>query len=159
TLAPDESSEVAAPGPGVVVSVDVDVGSRVKKGDTLVRLDGRDASLRLAQANASSVQAQAPLGLKPRDKFHPNARAELRAATEAMDLAVTDAQRTKALLDSGGVPQAQWDQARARAEQAKAQYEAALNGAQQAWAGLTAAQASANLAQKSVGDTLIRAPF
>jgi len=76
-----------------------------------------------------------------------------------MDLAVTDAQRTKALLDSGGVPQAQWDQARARAEQAKAAYEAALNGAQQAWAGLSAAQASANLAQKSVGDTVIRAPF
>src|SRR5262245_57050895 len=36
TLAPDESSEVAAPGAGVVVSVDIDVGTRVKKGDTLV---------------------------------------------------------------------------------------------------------------------------
>src|SRR5262245_13272561 len=43
TLAPDESSEVAAPGAGVVVSVDIDVGTRVKKGDTLVRLDSRDA--------------------------------------------------------------------------------------------------------------------
>src|SRR5882672_5582308 len=78
TLAPDESSEVAAPGSGVVISVDVDVGSRVKKGDTMVRLDGRDASLRLAQANASSAQAQARLGLKPGDKFDPSTVADVR---------------------------------------------------------------------------------
>jgi RND family efflux transporter MFP subunit len=159
TLAPDESSEVAAPGAGVVVSVEVDVGSRVKKGDVLVRLDGRDASLRLAQAQAASAQAQARLGLKTGDKFDPQNVAEVRAAKEAMDFAVADADRTKALFEAGGVPQATWDQARSRAEQARAQYDAALNGAQQSWAGLSSAQAQANLAQKSASDMLIRAPF
>jgi RND family efflux transporter MFP subunit len=159
SLAPDESSEVAAPGSGLVVSVEVDVGSRVKKGDVLVRLDGRDASLRLQQAQAASAQAQARLGLKTGDKFDPQSVAEVRAAKEALDLAVADAERTKSLFDTGGVPQATWDAAKSRSEQAKAQYQTAINGAQQAWAGLGSAEAQANLAQKSVTDTLIRAPF
>jgi RND family efflux transporter MFP subunit len=159
TLAADESSEVAAPGPGIVLAVEVDVGSKVKKGDVLVRLDGRDASLRLAQASAARAQAAARLGLVPGKPFDPKQMAEVRAAKEAMDLAVSDAERTKSLFESGGVPQAQWDAARARAEQARAQYDAAMSGAQQAVAGLSAAEAQANLAQKAVGDTLIRAPF
>lgn len=159
TLAADESSEVAAPGPGIVLAVEVDVGSRVKKGDVLVRLDGRDASLRLAQANAARAQAAARIGMNKGEAFDPKKMAEVRAAKEAMDLAVTDAERTKSLFESGGVPQAQWDAARTRAEQARAQYDTAINGAQQAWAGLTAADAQANLAQKAVSDTLIRAPF
>jgi RND family efflux transporter MFP subunit len=159
TLAADESSEVAAPGPGIVLAVEVDVGSKVKKGDVLVRLDGRDASLRLAQANAARAQSAARLGMTKGDAFDPKKMAEVRAAKEAMDLAVSDAERTKSLFESGGVPQAQWDAARTRAEQARAQYDAAINGAQQAWAGLTAADAQANLAQKAVSDTLIRAPF
>jgi RND family efflux transporter MFP subunit len=159
TLAADEMSEVASPGSGVCTSVEIDVGSHVKKGDPLVHLDGRDASLRLAQANAAAAQAQARLGMKPGERFDPTAMAEVRSAKEAMDLAVADAARTKSLFDSGGVAQASWDQAKSRAEQARAQYDSAINGAQQAWAGLAAAQASANLAQKASADTIVRAPF
>lgn len=159
TLAADETSEVAAAAPGIVTKVVVDVGTRVKKGDPLVELDRREPSLRGAAASAQAAQARARLGIKQDEKFEPEKMAEVRAAKEAMDLAVTDAQRTKALFDSGGVPQATWDASRARAEQAKAQYDAALNGAQQAWAGLLAAQAQAGLAQKAVSDAVVRAPF
>lgn len=159
TLSADETSEVAAAAPGIVVKVLVDVGARVKKGDPLVELDRREPSLRGAAASAQAAQARARLGIKGDEKFEPEKMAEVRAAKEAMDLAVTDADRTKALFDSGGVPQATWDAARARAEQAKAQYDAALNGAQQAWAGLLAAQAQAGLAQKAVADSTVRAPF
>jgi RND family efflux transporter MFP subunit len=159
TLVADETSEVAAPGPGLVTKVETDVGARVKKGDVLVRLDGRDAALRLAQANASALQASSRLGVKKGEKFDAKTTAEVRAAKEAMDLAVADADRTKVVFEAGGVPQATWDQARARAEQARAQYEAALNGVESAWAALAAAQAQAGIAQKASADTLIRAPF
>ncbi len=159
TLAADETSEVAAAAPGIVTKVLIDVGTRVKKGDPLVELDRREPSLRGAAASAQAAQARARLGIKQDEKFEPEKMAEVRAAKEAMDLAVTDAQRTKSLFDSGGVPQATWDAARARGEQAKAQYDAALNGAQQAWAGLLAAQAQAGLAQKAVSDAVVRAPF
>lgn len=159
TLVADETSEVAAAAPGIVTKVLVDVGTRVKKGDPLVELDKRDPSLRGKAANAQAAQARARLGIKSDEKFEPEKMAEVRAAKEAMDLAVTDAQRTKTLFDSGGVPQATWDAARARAEQAKAQYDAALNGAQQAYAGLLAAQAQAGIASKAVADATVRAPF
>ncbi|MEZ4314797.1 MAG: efflux RND transporter periplasmic adaptor subunit [Polyangiaceae bacterium] len=159
TLVADESSDVASNAAGIVTKVHVDVGTRVKKGDPLVELDRREPSLRGAAASAQAAQARARLGIKDKEKFEPEKMAEVRAAKEAMDLAVTDAERTKALFDQGGVPQATWDLARARAEQAKAQYDAALNGAQQAWAGLLAAQAQAGLASKAVADATIRAPF
>jgi len=159
TLAADETSEVAAATGGIVTKVLVDVGTRVKKGDPLVQLDTRAPSLQGQAAAAQAAQAQARLGIKQGEKFDPEKMAEVRAAKEAMDLAVTDAQRTKSLFDSGGVPQATWDVARARAEQAKAQYDAALNGAHQAWAGLLAAQAQSGLASKAVSDATVRAPF
>jgi RND family efflux transporter MFP subunit len=159
TLAADETSEVAAAAPGIVTKVHIDVGSRVKKGDPLVELDKRDPSLRGQAASAQAAQARARLGIKADEKFEPEKMAEVRAAKEAMDLAVTDAQRTKSLFDSGGVPQATWDAARARGEQAKAQYDAALNGAQQAYAGLLAAQAQSGIASKGVADATVRAPF
>lgn len=159
TLAADETSEVASPGPGVVVKVEVDVGSRVKKGDVLVQIDPRDPSLKVQAANAATSQALARLGIKAGQPFDANKVADVRAAKEAMDLAVADAERTKSLVESGSVSQATWDQARTRAEQARAQYDAALNGAQQAYAALLAAQAQAGQAQKAMSDTAIRAPF
>jgi multidrug efflux pump subunit AcrA (membrane-fusion protein) len=159
TLAADETSEVASPGPGVVVKVEVDVGSRVKRGDVLVQIDPRDPSLKVQQANAATAQALAKLGIKGGEPFDPNKVADVRAAKEAMDLAVADAQRTKSLVDTGSVSAATWDQARTRAEQARAQYDAALNTAQQSYAALLAAQASAGQAQKAMSDTSIRAPF
>lgn len=159
SLAADETSEVASPVAGVVTKVNVDVGTRVKKGDVLVQLDPRDAALRAAQANAAAEQARARLDLTPGAKFDPTATPEVRSAKEALDLAVADAQRTKALFDGGSVSQASWDQARTRAEQAKAQYDAAVSGAKQSWAALSAAQASAGLSAKQLGDAAIRAPF
>jgi multidrug efflux pump subunit AcrA (membrane-fusion protein) len=159
TLAADETSEVAAQAGGSVASVEIDTGSRVKKGDVLVRLDSRDASLRLAQALAAAEQARARVGTMPGGRFDPAQVADVRAAKEAMDLAVADSDRTKALIATGAVSQAQWDQARTRAEQARAQYDAALNGARQAFAALGAADAQARLAQKQLDDCAIRAPF
>lgn len=159
TLAADETSEVAAQAGGAVASVEIDAGSRVKKGDVLVRLDARDASLRYAQAAAAAEQARARLGVMPGGKFDPAEVADVRAAKEAMDLAVSDADRTKALFATGSVSQAQWDAARTRAEQARAQHDAALNGARQAFAALAAADAQARLAQKQLDDCSIRAPF
>lgn len=159
TLAADETSEVASPGPGVVIKVEVDVGSRVKKGDVLVQIDPRDPSLRVQQANAATAQALARLGIKGGEPFDADKVADVRAAKEAMDLAVADADRTKKLVETGSVSDATWDQARTRAEQAKAQYEGARNGAQQAYAGLLAAQAQAGQAAKAMSDTSVRAPF
>jgi RND family efflux transporter MFP subunit len=160
TLAAAETSEVPALVAGAVNSLFVDVGSRVKKGDPLIELDRRESALRAAQASAQRRQALERLGDGLTDgKFDPTQVPEVRAAKEANDLAQADAERTRALFESGAMSQAMWDQARTRAEQAKAQYASALAGAKQAQAALAGASAATGLAGKSLSDTIIRAPF
>jgi RND family efflux transporter MFP subunit len=159
TLAADETSEVASSTGGVVVKIAADVGDRVKKGDVLVQLDARDPALHLSAANAQTAQALARLGIKAGERFDPEKMAEVRAAKEAMDLAVSNAERMKALFDQQSIAAAAWDQARTQAEQARAQYEATVNGARQAYAAMLGASSQAGLASKAVGDASIRAPF
>ncbi|MBI5607312.1 MAG: efflux RND transporter periplasmic adaptor subunit [Deltaproteobacteria bacterium] len=159
SLAADQTSEVAAPAPGIVGEVLIDVGSRVQKGDVLVRIDKRDATMRLSQASAATQQAYARLGLRPGDAFAAGKVPEVQAAREALQLAETEAKRAKALVEGGSAPQAQLDAAKTRLEQARAQVDAAVNGANQAWAGLHAAKAAQDLSEKAASDTEVRAPF
>lgn len=159
TLDAEQTSEVATQVAGVVTKISVDVGARVKKGEVLVTLDTRDAGLRVTQAQANADQALARLGLAPGARFDPQQVPDVRAAREAMDLAVTEAARAKSLVESGSASQAAYDNARSAAERAKAQYDAALSAARQAWASYGAAQAQLNQAQKAAADAVIRAPF
>ncbi len=159
SLDPDERSEVSAQTGGAVLSVHIDLGSRVKKGDVLVELDGKEASLRLEAANASSASQRARLGLKGGAKFDPDSVADVKAAKESRDMATTDYERVKMLHESGAVSKAQLDQAKSSKERADAAYDAAKNGAEQAWAALLGMQSQAGLSSKSVDDTKVRAPF
>ncbi len=159
TLAADEESQVATQTAGSVSAVLVDIGSRVKKGDPLVRLDTREASLRAAQAGATVTQARERLAFDKTKGFDPDLVPEVKAAKEAADLADQDAARAKALVESGAVSVAAWDAARSRAEQARAQHAAAVGAAKSAYAGMNAASAQAGLAGKQVSDGVVRAPF
>ncbi len=159
TLDPDERSEVAAQTAGVVSSVTVDIGTRVKKGDVLVELDAREAALKLSAAAATAESQRARLGLEGRDKFDPENVADVKAAREARDLASAEYDRSKALFDSGAISKAALDSSKTNKERADAGYESARNGAQQAFAGLLASQSQTGLSSKSVDDTKIRAPF
>lgn len=159
TLAADEQSEVATQAPGVVAEVMVELGQRVKKGQPLVRIDTREASLRAAQAGANVDQARLRLGIDSKGSFDPEAVPEVKVAREAAELAEQDAKRTKELYESHTVPQAVWDSARTRAEQARAQYVAAVAGARSSHAAMRAASAQAGIAGKQVADGVIRSPF
>ena len=59
TFEADESSEVTPQVSGHVIATPVNVGAFVQKGDVLVRLDPRDATLRLQQVQASLQQLEA----------------------------------------------------------------------------------------------------
>jgi membrane fusion protein (multidrug efflux system) len=59
TFVADESSDVTPQVSGQVIETPVDVGDRVTTGQVLVRLDDRDAGLKLRQAQASLQQAEA----------------------------------------------------------------------------------------------------
>jgi RND family efflux transporter MFP subunit len=160
SLTADLQSEVAAAVPGIVREVLVDVGSRVKQGDVLVRQDDRDGTLRQAQAVAATAQASARLGVvRGGEHFSAQRVPEVQVAKDMLQLAETELARAKALVEGGSAAQSVLDQAKARVEQSRGQYEAAINGAKASWAAVKAAEAAENISKKAIADTDVRAPF
>src|SRR5919199_4846897 len=84
SLAADVQTDVAPQVGGRVVSVGVDLGSYVQKGQVIAQLDAGDAQLRLEQARAALqqaesavTQAEARIGLSPGQRFDPTKVAEV----------------------------------------------------------------------------------
>src|SRR5437868_659180 len=157
SLAADEQTDVAPTVGGRVVSVSVDLGSFVQRGQVIAQLDSADAKLKLDQAQAalqqaeSSVQqAEARIGLAPGQKFDPTRVAEVQSAKAAYDLAEKQLQRFEKLLESGDVSRSSYDQQKAQRDQLREQYQAALTQANQSYAAVQTARAAAEAARVSV---------
>jgi multidrug efflux pump subunit AcrA (membrane-fusion protein) len=187
TFDASESSDLSPQSPGLIAATPVDVGASVKKGDVVVRLDDRDARLRLeqaksvvGQADASLRQAESRIGFTPGGTFDPAKVPEVQAAQAAYEsakgraaLAQADATRYAELVKSGDVSRSNYekyktdaDSAQSQAEASRQQYEAALNSARQGYQGVGTAQASVTsaqvqlaMAQKAIDDTVVVAPF
>lgn len=173
SFSPFESTDVAPQMPGLVIATPVDEGDFVKQGETLVRLDDRDARLRVQQAQAAVTQAEAAvkqarssLGLDGTEKLDPDRVAEVQSAKAEMTLAEANEKRYRNLLETGDVPQAQYDEYKARADTARKTYEAAVARARSGGAGidvqnsaLVSARAQLAIAQKALADTVITAPL
>lgn len=171
SLLADEQSNITAQAPGVVAETPVDVGSAVKKGDALVRLDDRDAKMRLAAAQASLVQARARLGLpldgdiessgdgKVTAQVNIDEVPEVRNARANLLSAKIDQERNKKLFTDGAISKQTMDLIELKVETAQNQVDMARNGVQQSLAALAAAQVQVSMARKGLGDMTIRAPY
>ena len=138
SLAGDEQTDVAPQTSGKVVAVGVDIGSPVKRGQMLVRLDDSELKLRVdqavaqvEQAKAAVKQAEEKIGLRPGQAFDPNRVAEVAAAKVAYELAEKNFRRAEKLIESGDVSRSFYDQQRAQRDQTKEQYDVALAQARQ----------------------------
>ncbi|HZI17054.1 MAG TPA: efflux RND transporter periplasmic adaptor subunit [Pyrinomonadaceae bacterium] len=173
SLAADVSTDVAPTVGGKVVGVGFDLGSFVRQGQALVRLDAGDAQLRVEQAQAalqqalSTVrQAEARINLRPDQPFDPTGVAEVQASKAALDLAERQLARFERLLESGDVSRASYDQQRAQRDQLREQYNSALAQARQSYAAVQTARAAVNAARvqveqarKGVRDVVVYAPI
>src|SRR5947209_8061802 len=173
SLAADEQTDVAPTVGGRVVSVSVDLGSFVQKGQVIAQLDSADAKLKLDQAQAalqqaeSSVQqAAARIALAPGQKFDPNRVAEVQSAKAAYDLAEKQLVRFEKLIESGDVSRSAYDQQKAQRDQLREQYQATLTQANQSYAAVLTARAAADAArvavaqaEKGVRDVTVYAPI
>lgn len=173
SLAADEQTDVAPTVGGRVVSVGVDLGTFVQKGQVIVQLDPADARLRLEQSQAalqqaeSSVQqAEARIALTPGQKFDPNRVAEVQSAKAAYDLAEIQLRRFEKLIESGDVSRSGYDQQKAQRDQLREQYQAALTQANQSYAAVLTARAAADAArvavaqaEKGLRDVTVYAPI
>jgi len=173
SLAGDAQTDVAPQTAGKVVAVGVDIGSYVRRGQMLVKLDESELKLRVDQAAAQVEQARAAvrqaeekIGLRPGQAFDPNRVAEVAAARVSLDLAERNLQRAEKLIESGDVSRSFYDEQRARRDQLKEQYEVALAQARQNYAGVDVArtnvanvQAQLALARKNLSYAVIPAPI
>ena len=173
SLAGDEQTDVAPQTAGKVVAVGVDIGSFVKRGQILVKLD--DAELKLhvdqavaqvEQAKANVRQAEEKIGLRPGQAFDPNRVAEVASAKVALDLAEKNLRRAEKLIESGDVSRSFYDEQRARRDQLKEQYEVQLAQARQNYAAVDVsrtsvanAQAQLALARKNLSYAIIPSPI
>lgn len=159
SLMAEEQADVAAEVAGRVVHTPVERGTVVSEGTTLIKVSSAetDAQLREAQANAAQIEAR--LGLSAGNSFDVSAVPEVQTARASFDLAQSDFNRIRSLLDERVVSQAEFDQRRAQMDATRQQYEAAKNGAAQQYQALQAARARVALAEKALADTVVRAPF
>ncbi len=127
---------IASKATGRLVSLSVEEGSRVKKGDIVARLESEDVIAARQQAAENLNAAKAGL---------EQAKAELRDAT-------LEYNRSKELVGKGFISRTDFDTAEAR-------YKKAVAGVASAEATIKANKAALQGANASVEYTLIRAPF
>ena len=171
-LASDAQTDVAPTVGGKITAVNFDIGSYVQKGAVLVKMDDRDARIRLEQANAqveqakSSVeqaqaqveaaranvrQTQARLGLTEGSTFDIETFSQVRATQAQLGLAEKELGRAERLLETGDIARTIYDQRKAQRDQLRAQLDESRSTAAVAVAAIRTAQSQVNTALSAVG--------
>lgn len=157
SLIGDEQTDVSPSMPGKIVLVAVELGSYVRRGQTIVRLDEVDAKLRvqqaqaqLDQAKAAARQAEEKVGIRPGQAFEIEKLPEVGNARVALELAEKNLRRSEKLIESGDISRSVYDQQKAQRDQLKEQYESALSLARQNYAAVMTARANVANAQSQL---------
>lgn len=186
-LASDATTDVAPAIGGKVVEVNFDVGSYVTKGSVLLRLDPRDAQIRLETAEAQVQQqqkalgqavaalrsAQARLGVRDGETFDIDKFSQVKSVRANLELAEKEFVRTERLYNTGDVSKSALDGRRAQRDALLGQLDEArsnaavaikaINAAEaqvvSAKAAIVTAQTQVDLARKSFTDTAVLAPI
>jgi RND family efflux transporter MFP subunit len=149
-LASDAQTDVAPNVAGKIVEVNFDLGSYVQQGDVLVRLDARDAQIRVEQAraqveqqrqavnqaNANAEQAlanlrqtQARLGIGDGQTFRIQDFSQVRSVTAQLELAEKELRRAERLLETGDIARTIYDQRKSQRDALLGQLEEARSNA------------------------------
>src|SRR5262249_51393534 len=129
TLAAYDQTTVSVKVPGRLSTIGVDLGSVVRKGQTIAQLEPGDYKLRLQQAEAALAQARARLGLSPEgtdDGIVAEKTATVRQAQAVLDEAQFNRERSRKLVEQGVVSRAEFDAADANYKIAQGRYQDAL---------------------------------
>ena len=156
---------------GVVASVDVKEGQRVKKGDVLFRIDAQP--FENARANAEAAVAQARMSVGTLQADYRQALQQVRAQQAQVDLAKQTLDRYEALVARGAIARTLIDQQRATYISAIATLDSLRQSAAADLARLAGnpnlpaeqfpeamkAAAALHEAQRQIEHTVVRAPF
>ena len=162
TLAADEQVVLGTKVAGRISELLVDLGSRVRRDQTVARLDPTDAQLRVDQAMAALQQARARLGLSPEgtdDRVDPEQTSLVRQGRAVLDEARLTRERTEQLWKRQLIAQAQVDAAVSALGVAEARYQDAIEEVRNRQAILLQRRSELELARQQRADTVVTSPI
>jgi RND family efflux transporter MFP subunit len=161
TLAAEDQVTLSAKVAGRLERIDVDLGSRVKRGEVVAQLDQTDFKLRVEQAEAALQQARARLGLSPTgtdEQVDPEKTAIVRQAFAVLEEARLTRDRSVRLLEQQLIARAQLDTAEANLKVAEGRYQDAIEEVRNRQAVLAQRRSERDLARQQLADTIVVAP-
>jgi RND family efflux transporter MFP subunit len=171
-LTSDAQTDVAPAIAGKIVEVNFDIGSYVTQGSVLLRLDPRDAQIRLEQARAQVEQqrqavqqaesnaeqalanlrqTQARLGVRDGETFQIKDFSQVKSITAQLELAEKELRRTERLLETGDVSRSTYDQRKSQRDSLLGQLDEARSNAAVAIKAIDTARAAYESQRSAVG--------
>ena len=161
TLLSPEQAKISSEVAGIIREVRVQLGTEVRAGDVLVRLEPSELKFALDRAESALRQVEAQLGIdRARDNQPPpdDQVASVRQAMANRDDARAAYERAQNLNGRGLLTRADRDTAETRLKVTEANYQASLDTVHSLKASLQDRRASYELAQKKLSDAVIKAP-
>ncbi len=171
-LTSDAQTDVAPAVGGKIVEVNFDIGSYVTQGSVLVRLDPRDALIRLdqaraqveqqrqavqqAEANADQAlaalrQTQARLGVRDGEIFQIKDFSQVKSIAAQLELADKELKRAERLLETGDVSRSIYDQRKSQRDSLVGQMDEARSNAAVAIKAIDTSRAAYESVKSAVG--------
>ena len=172
-LASDAQTDVAPTVGGKITAVNFDLGSYVNRGDVLVRLDDRDARIKVEQTQAQVEQAQAQvkqaqanveqtienlrqtqvrLGVRDGEVFKIEDFSQVKSVTAQLVLAEKELVRATKLLETGDISRMVYDQKKSERDRLVGQLDEARSNAAVAIKAIDVARAQVATARTNVGN-------
>jgi RND family efflux transporter MFP subunit len=148
--------------PGRLVEQAVDLGTRVRRGQVVARIDATDYKLRVEQAEATLQQARARLGLPLTgndEQVDPEKTSIVRQARAVLDEARLSRERSRKLVEQNLISRAQDDAAEANLGVAEGRYHDAIEEVRNRQATLIQRRSELELARQQLVDTTLVSPF
>jgi RND family efflux transporter MFP subunit len=162
TLAAFDQTTVSVKVAGRVSTISVDLGTVVRRGQSIAQLDANDYKLRVQQSEAALSQARARLGLSPDgtdDGVSPEQTGTVRQAKAQLDEARLSRERAVRLVEQGIVAKADYDSADATFKVAQSRYQDAIEEIRNRQALLAQRRSELALARQQLSDTTVHAPI
>ncbi len=162
TLNADERVVLAFKIDGRLGEIAVDLGSPVKRGSVIARLDPTDHQLRVEQAQAALKQARTRLGLPPEgtdDTVDPETTPLVRQARATLTEARLTRDRTATLWEQRLVSRAALDSAEAALQVADGRYQDAIEEIRTRQGLLVQRRSELAIARQQLADTVLVSPI
>ncbi len=162
TLAAEQEIILGMKVAGRLSEITVDLGSPVKKGEAVARLDTTDFDLRVRQSDAALQQALVRLGLPPDSKQNqvdPESLAVVKQAKAELTGAKARSDRAHLMEEKGLIAKADLDAAESAYRVAEAKYEDARDEARNRQGVLLQRRSELELARQQLADTVLYSPI